>query len=155
MCFSDLGHCKGDSPMKGCKVRLLDKLESKQVVVWKVDCVRTNESFSALQYTAVPWLQVKLKFICCEFLVASACVHSVHQISWDLISSVVSGPLVLTDFVPLQLARNLAIQAQTRKVFHRLRFSNISVNTSFFGTATARISLAILDSTRARPELQY
>ena len=62
--------------MKGRKVRLLDKLESKQVVVWKVDWVRTNESSSALQYTAVPWLQVKLKFICCEFL--RACGFSLH-----------------------------------------------------------------------------
>ena len=81
-------------------------------------------------------------------LVASACTRSVHQTSWDLISSVVSGPLVVVDFGLLQLARNLAIQAQMRKVFHRLRFSNISVNASFFSTATARISLAILASAR-------
>ena len=50
--------------MKGRKVGLLNELESKQVVVWKVDWVGTNESSSALQYTAIPWLQVKLKFIC-------------------------------------------------------------------------------------------
>lgn len=37
MCFSDLGHGKGNSPVKGRKVRLLNELESKQVVVWKVD----------------------------------------------------------------------------------------------------------------------
>lgn len=60
----------------------------------------------------------------------------------------VDGPLVLLGFGLLQLARNVAIHAQTRKVFRRLGFSNISVNASFFGTAIATISFVIATSVR-------
>lgn len=48
------------------------------------------------------------------------------------------------EFGLLQLARNLAIQVQTRKVFHRLFFSNSSLNASFFGGAKDRISFVTL-----------
>ena len=76
----------------------------------------------------------------------------VHQTSWHFISSVVSGPSNLVDFEFLQLARNLLIHAQMHKVFNRLKFSKISLNTSFFGRAIVRISFVTLASARDSEE---
>ena len=76
----------------------------------------------------------------------------VHQTSWHFISSVVSGPSNLVDFEFLQLARNLLVHAQMRKVFNRLKVSKISLNTSFFGRAIVRISFVTLASARDSEE---
>ena len=109
-----LRHIQAYSPMQCGFVLFSNKLECKLVRVWYVNGVHTLNLPCTLQPTFV-FLKVKrsspLKFSWTFFSQRSLCL---------LISSVVSGPLFLSDLALRALCINRPIQAQTLSVRQRV-----------------------------------